>query len=144
MCVASRASASPKMRRRCWVLRLLGRKTRWRIMRSSCPTRKLVSQPCIVRFLCLVTWELLKLAVNWLYNSYAPTLRCLKAGLCAEGRTYVNVSGEFTSVASTGIAGTHVARVQLLLGVHVAEPFTSKLVAGKEGRARNASGKCAH
>ena len=41
--------------------------------------------------------------------------------------SFVNVSGDFTSVASTSIAGTHVARVQLFLADHVAELFTSKV-----------------
>ena len=77
-----------------------------------------------------------------LVNSYAPKLRCLKAGLCAEDRTYVNVCGEFQCCV-------HWHRRQqrcpcaAVTGLQVAEPFTSKLVAGKEVRARNVSGKCA-
>ena len=40
---------------------------------------------------------------------------------------YVNMGGEITTAAPTGIAGPNVARVQLLQADPVSEPFSSKL-----------------
>jgi len=79
--------------------------------------------------------ELLKLAINRLNKFYAPKLHkaAPKAELSADDRTYVNMGGEITTAAPTGIAGTNVARVQLLQADPVAEPFTSKLDKNHEG-----------
>ena len=79
--------------------------------------------------------ELLKLVVNRLYKFYAPKLHkaAPKAELSAEDREYVNMGGEITTAAPTGVGGTHVARLHLLQADPVAEPFTSKLEEVHEG-----------
>ena len=46
---------------------------------------------------------------------------------------YVNMGGEITAAAPTGIAGTNVARVQLLQAAPVSEPSSSKLEKNHEG-----------
>ena len=63
-----------------------------------------------------VATELLKLAVKRLNKFYAPKLHkaVSKAEISADDRIYVNVGGDIKTVAPTGIAGTNVARVQLL------------------------------
>jgi len=79
--------------------------------------------------------ELLKLAINRLNKFYAPKLHkaAPKAELSADDRIYVNMGGEITTAAPTGIAGTNVARVQLLQADPVSEPFSSKLEKNHEG-----------
>merc|ERR1712136_673443 len=79
--------------------------------------------------------ELLKLAVNRLNKFYAPKLHkaAPKAELSSDDRIYVNMGGEITTAAPTGIAGTNVARVQLLQADPVSEPFSSKLEKNHEG-----------
>merc|ERR1712064_168400 len=52
--------------------------------------------------------------------------------LSGEDRIYVNMGGEITTAAPTGIAGTDVARLQLLQEP-VAEPFTSKFEKKTDG-----------
>ena len=46
---------------------------------------------------------------------------------------HVNMGGEISTAAPTGIAGTSVARVQLLQADPVSEPFSSKLGKNQEG-----------
>merc|ERR1711916_205586 len=79
--------------------------------------------------------ELLKLAVNRLNKFYAPKLHkaAPKAELSSDDRIYVNMGGEITTAAPTGIAGTNVARVQLLQADPVSEPFSSRLEKNREG-----------
>merc|ERR1719323_2737957 len=79
--------------------------------------------------------QLLKLAINRLNKFYAPKLHkaAPKAELSADDRIYVNMGGEITTVAPTGIAGTNVPQVQLLQADPVSEPFTSKLEKNHEG-----------
>ena len=79
--------------------------------------------------------ELLKLAINRLNKFYAPKLHkaAPKAELSADDRIYVNMGGEITTAAPTGIAGTNVARVQLLQADPVSEPFSSKYQKNHEG-----------
>ena len=66
------------------------------------------------------------LAVNRLNKFYAPRLHkaAPKAELSSNDR---NMGGEITTAAPTGIAGTNVARVQLLQADPVSEPFSSRL-----------------
>jgi hypothetical protein len=80
------------------------------------------------------TSKLLGLAINRLNKFYAPALHkaAPKVELSAEDRVYVNMGGEITTAAPTGIAGTDVPRVQLLQEP-VAEPFTSKFEKKSEG-----------
>ena len=75
------------------------------------------------------------LAVNILNKFYAPRLHkaAPKAELSSDDRIYVNMGGEITTAAPTGIAGTNVARVQLLQADPVSEPFSSKLEKNHEG-----------
>ena len=63
-----------------------------------------------------VATELLKLAVNRLNTFFAPKLHkaASKAEISADDRIYVNMGGDIKTAAPTGIAGTNVARVQLL------------------------------
>merc|ERR1711916_164025 len=79
--------------------------------------------------------QLLKLAINRLNKFYAPKLHkaAPKAELSADDRVYVNMGGEITTAAPTGIAGTNVPQVQLLQADPAAEPFTSKLEKNHEG-----------
>ena len=56
-----------------------------------------------------------------------------KAELSADDRIYVNMGGEITTAAPTGIAGTNVARVQLLQADPVSERFSSKYQKNHEG-----------
>ena len=72
------------------------------------------------------------LAVNRLNKFYAPRLHkaAPKAELSSNDR---NMGGEITTAAPTGIAGTNVARVQLLQADPVSEPFSSKLGKDHEG-----------
>merc|ERR1712135_95438 len=79
--------------------------------------------------------QLLKLAVNRLNKFYAPKLHkaAPKAELSADDRIYVNMGGEITTAAPTGIAGTNVAHVQLSQADPVSEPFSSKLEKNHEG-----------
>merc|ERR1712107_596200 len=71
--------------------------------------------------------KLLGIAINRLNKFYAPALHkaAPKVELSGQDRIYVNMGGEITTAAPTGIAGTDVERVQLLQEP-VAEPFTSK------------------
>merc|ERR1712227_166777 len=80
------------------------------------------------------TSKLLGIAINRLNKFYAPALHnaAPKAELSGEDRIYVNMGGEITTAAPTGIAGTDVSRVQLLQEP-VAEPFTSKFEKKTEG-----------
>ena len=77
---------------------------------------------------------LLEVAVSRVNKFYAPTLQkaAPKAGLSADNRVDVNVDGEITTAAPAGIAGTSVARVQLLQSDPVSEPFY--LEAGEKPR----------
>jgi len=79
--------------------------------------------------------ELLKLAINRLNKFYAPKLHkaAPKAELSADDHIYVNMGGEITTAAPKGIAGTNVARVQLLQADPVSEPFSSKYQKNHEG-----------
>ena len=80
------------------------------------------------------TSKLLGIAINRLNKFYAPALHnaAPKAELSGELRIYVNMGGEITTAAPTGIAGTDVSRVQLFQEP-VAEPFTSKFEKKTEG-----------
>ena len=79
--------------------------------------------------------ELPKLAVNRLNKFCTPKLHkaAPKDELSSDDRMYVNMGGEITSAALTGIAGMNVARVQLLQADPVSEPFSSKLEKNHEG-----------
>merc|ERR1712136_436780 len=79
--------------------------------------------------------QLLKLAINRLNKFYAPKLHkaAPKAELSADDHIYVNMGGEITTAAPKGIAGTNVARVQLLQADPVSEPFSSKYQKNHEG-----------
>jgi len=80
------------------------------------------------------TSKLLGIAINRLNKFYAPALHkaAPKVELSGEDRIYVNMGGEITTAAPTGIAGTDVARLQLLQEP-VAEPFTSKFEKKTDG-----------
>ena len=134
-----------------WLISLLGTTMRSRATMISCPTLMLVLRPYRSRSLSWTrAWrrrfvtltannaaasELLKLVVNRLNKFYTPKLHkaAPKAELSAEDREYVNMGGEITIVAPTGVGGTHVARLHLLQAVPVAEPLTSKLEKDHEG-----------
>jgi len=80
------------------------------------------------------TSKLLGIAINRLNKFYAPALHkaAPKVELSGQDRIYVNLGGEVTTAAPTGIAGTDVERVQLLQEP-VAEPFTSKFEKKSDG-----------
>ena len=77
----------------------------------------------------------LRMAAQALHKFYAPKLHkaAPKAELSSDDRMYVNMGGEITTAAPTGIAGTNVARVQLLQAAPASEPFSSKLQKNHEG-----------
>ena len=74
------------------------------------------------------------LAINRLTKFYARALHKAtpKAKLSVQDRIYVNMGGEISTAAPTGIAGTDVAHVQVLQEP-AAEHFTSKFEKMTEG-----------
>ena len=76
-----------------------------------------------------------RMAAQALHKFYAPKLHkaAPKAELSSADRMYVNMGGEISTAATTGIAGTNVAWVQLLQADPVSEPFSSKLEKHHEG-----------
>ena len=80
------------------------------------------------------TSKLLRLAINRLTKFYARALHKAtpKAKLSVQDWIYVNMGGEISTAAPTGIAGTDVAHLQVLQEP-AAEPFTSKFEKKTEG-----------
>lgn len=78
--------------------------------------------------------KLLRLAINRLTKFYARALHKAtpKAKLSVQDRIYVNMGGEISTAAPTGIAGTDVAHVQVLQEP-AAEPFPEKKTEGLSG-----------
>ena len=76
-----------------------------------------------------------RMAAQALHKFYSPKLHKAspKAELSAGFSFYVNVGGDLATAAPTGIAGTNVARVQLVQADPAVESFTSKLENIHEG-----------
>ena len=80
------------------------------------------------------TSKLFRLAINRLTKFHARALHeaTPKAKLSVQDRIHVNMGGEISTAAPTGIAGTDVAHVQVLQEP-AAEPFPSKFEKKTEG-----------